>query len=140
MRHFVKELQQQFGTKLSFVFRHYPVDTAKPYAEMAAETSECAAARGIFWQMQDLLYQIQERNGTPAFQELAEALGFDGVSLLRDLELQTFKRRVLVDLHGGSRSGVTSTPAFYINNQRYERPIEFKDMSAAIRSAIASNI
>lgn len=138
-RHVVKELQRQFGRDLLFVFRHFPISGAQSYAELAAEASEYAATRGMFWQMHDLLYQSQERDGNPAFQELAEILALDPVALLRDLENGTFEKRVHTDVLGGRRSGVTDAPAFFIKHQRYKGPVEFEGMSAHIRSILGSS-
>jgi protein-disulfide isomerase len=50
----IKRVQRQFGTKLRFVFRHFPLTEIHQYAEMAAEF---AGAHGRFWEMHDLLYE-----------------------------------------------------------------------------------
>src|SRR6185295_7213529 len=56
----VKELQQELGERLRFVFRNYPLTNAHPHAQLAAEAAETAGAQGRFWEMHDLLYENQE--------------------------------------------------------------------------------
>src|ERR1035438_7447704 len=40
----VKELQEQLGKRLRFVFRNFPLSTVHPHAEHAAEAAETAGA------------------------------------------------------------------------------------------------
>jgi hypothetical protein len=47
----VKLIVKQFGNRLRFVFRHFPLKQVHPNAETAAESAEYGAARGIFWEM-----------------------------------------------------------------------------------------
>ena len=44
----VKELQRRLGRQLRFVFRNFPLATAHPHAERAAEAAEAAGAQGQF--------------------------------------------------------------------------------------------
>jgi protein-disulfide isomerase len=51
----VKRLQERLGEKLRFVFRHFPLTTAHPHAQHAAEAAEAAGAQHRFWEMHDTL-------------------------------------------------------------------------------------
>ena len=57
----VKEVQARMGDSLRFVFRNFPISTAHPRAEQAAEAAEAADAQGRFWPMHDMLYEHQSR-------------------------------------------------------------------------------
>src|SRR5436305_10175606 len=57
----IKEVQARMGERLRFVFRNFPIRTAHPHAEQAAEAAEAAGAQGQFWQMHDFLYEHQQR-------------------------------------------------------------------------------
>ena len=48
-------LIEAFGTKLRFVFRHFPL-MEHPHALLAAEAAEAAAAQDKFWPMHHLLF------------------------------------------------------------------------------------
>src|SRR2546428_251670 len=55
----LKQVLRQLGSKVQFVFRHFPLSEEHPRAQHAAEVAEAAAAQGKFWEMHDLLYQRQ---------------------------------------------------------------------------------
>src|SRR6201989_500293 len=61
----VKELERALGDTLAVVFRHFPLATVHPYAELAAEAAEAAAAQRRFWEMHDLLFENQARLSPP---------------------------------------------------------------------------
>ena len=46
-----------------------------------------------------------------------------------------YRERVLEDFRSGERSGVESTPTFYINGVRYDGENETDDLLAAIEGA-----
>ena len=55
----IRELLADFGD-LRYVWRHLPLSDVHPYAELAAEAAEAAAAQGKFWEMHDLLLDHQD--------------------------------------------------------------------------------
>src|ERR1700722_552313 len=55
----VQELQRRLAGQLCFAFRNFPLATAHPHAESAAEAAEAAGAQGMFWEMHDVLYENQ---------------------------------------------------------------------------------
>ena len=55
----VKRAQQEVGSQLRFVFRHFPLRDIHPHAQRAAEAAEAASAQGKFWEMHDLLVEHQ---------------------------------------------------------------------------------
>jgi len=55
----VKAIQERLGERLCFTFRNFPLATAHPHAEHAAEAAEAGGAQGRFWEMHDLLYENQ---------------------------------------------------------------------------------
>src|SRR5580704_17759767 len=116
----IKDLQADLGGKLRFVFRNFPLTTAHPYAELAAEAAEAAAAAGKFWEMHDTLYENQGALGAESIVEYARRLGLDVPKFSDDIEKRRFKTRVKDDFMGGVKSGVSGTPGFYINGKKYE--------------------
>ena len=52
----VKAIQKAIGSKLLFVYRHFPLSRIHPHAEHAAEIAEAAGEHGKFWPMHDLLF------------------------------------------------------------------------------------
>jgi Na+:H+ antiporter, NhaA family len=130
----VRELLGRFGEELCFVFRHMPLTDLHPAAERAAEASECAAAQGRFWDMHDRLYESPPRLTEDELIGHAEALGLDVERFTRELREGTHRRRVLEDLDSGLRSGVPSTPRFYVDGVMHEGGATVPELEWAIGS------
>ncbi len=133
----VKQLQQELGDKLRFVFRNYPLDQ-HPFAEPAAETAEFAASQNKFWQMHDTLFEHQRRFSEDLFPELATQLSLDSNALEQALDNQTFAPRVRQDINSGDQSGVGGTPTFFLNGEQYTGSFAFDDLREAIQAAARS--
>lgn len=46
----VKELMPVYKDKMQFIFRHFPMRHAHPFAIMAAQAAEAAGVQGKFWE------------------------------------------------------------------------------------------
>ena len=73
----LKELQERVGEQVSFVFRHFPLDSVHPRARRAAQAAEAAASQGRFWEMHDLLYERQYELGEEDLMGYAAELELD---------------------------------------------------------------
>ena len=58
--HDVKALQEQLDERICYVFRHLPITTIHPHAQIAAEAAEAAAAQGKFWEMHNALFETDD--------------------------------------------------------------------------------
>ena len=134
----VQQVQKQFGKRLRFVFRNFPLSQLHPHAEAAAEVAEFAGAQGKFWEMHDGLFENQERLGAALFLELSKELKLSGTAMRQALEQKTFEARVRADFTGGIRSGVNGTPTFFINGHRHNGSFDFDALVAAIGDAMVT--
>lgn len=134
----VKLVQQHFGKRLRFVFRHFPMSQIHPNAESAAESAEFAGAHGRFWEMHDGIYENQDRLGLPLLFALAATLDLSEAALRDALVSGEHAPKVRSDFLGGVRSGVNGTPTFFINGRRHNGSYEFDDLAAAIGMALQS--
>jgi protein-disulfide isomerase len=67
--------------------------------------------------------------------EYATDLGLDAGQLLSDLQSGKHRTRVREDFQSGIRSGVDGTPTFYINDTRYDGPLEAGSLLASLQHA-----
>ncbi len=118
----VKDLQQQLGDQLCFVFRHFPLPEMHPHAEHAAEAAEAAGAQGKFWEMHDTLYTHQDALADRDLLAHAAAIGLDVERFSRELTSRAYAGRVREDVISGMRSGVDGTPTFFVNGRRHDGP------------------
>jgi protein-disulfide isomerase len=132
----VKALIRQLAFDLCYVFRHFPLTTVHPHAQLAAEAAEAAGAQGTFWDMHDILFTHQDSLDAPDLVEYASALELDAARLVNELTLHAHAARVRDDFTSGVHSGVSGTPAFFINGLRYDGPRDFDTMLARLVALI----
>ncbi|MBA1159310.1 DsbA family protein [Microvirga mediterraneensis] len=130
----VKAILEHFGPEIVFVYRHFALLEGYPNAERAAEVAELAAAHGRFWEMHDLLYANQEHLTGLLPVTLARQLALPENEIQEALIGKRFAVKIHTDFTGGLRSGVTSTPTFFINGLGYEGPAELEPLTAAIEA------
>jgi protein-disulfide isomerase len=134
----VKAVQEQMGNDLQFVFRHFPLMTVHPLAELAAEAAEAAGAQGKFWEMHDMLYENQDQLDAPAsLMEFAVAVRLDTERFADELVRHAHAGTVRDNLLSGVRSGVQGTPTFFINGRRHDGSWNLPNLLAALKASAA---
>jgi protein-disulfide isomerase len=136
--HVVKQLRQLIGHQLCFVFRHFPLTTVHPHAELAAEAAEAAGAQGKFWEMHYALFEHQHALDPDDLVRYAAALGLDLSQFNSELARHVHAPRVREDFMSGVRSGVNGTPSFFINGMRYDGSFDFDPLLNAIEQVIGA--
>ncbi len=128
----IEELQERFGDRLRYVFRHAPLTDAHVHAQLAAEAAEAAAAQGRFWEMHDRLFAHQGQLGSADLLGHAAAVGLDVARFARDLGAGRHARRVAHDVESAGASGVTGTPTFYVGGRRHTGPTDADTLATAL--------
>ncbi len=111
------QIQKEFGDQVRIVFRHYPL-SFHPFAQKAAEASECAAKQGgdeVFWKFHDLYYERTTANGSGFPQEkladlAAEAGAKDKGAFQKCLDSDEMAQKVKDQLDSGAAVGIQGTP------------------------------
>jgi protein-disulfide isomerase len=111
----VKQLLQHFQHRIRFAYRHFPLTEIHPHAQLAAEAAEAAAAQGKFWRMHDTLFEHQLHLKQKDLRRYAETLELDVERFDYELTDQVYRQRVNEHVEGGRRSGVRSTPTFFVD-------------------------
>jgi protein-disulfide isomerase len=128
-------IQRTFADRLRFVFRHFPLTNSHPQAQHAAEATEWAASLGAFWEMHDALYTASPALSDGQIVERATALGLPAAGLRAAWAAHTFIPRVKEDFKSGLDSGVTGTPAFFINGVRHDGQWDEDSLTLALERA-----
>ncbi|MEC5146777.1 thioredoxin domain-containing protein [Chitinophaga sp. 212800010-3] len=115
----VKKLWERFQGQLRFVFRNFPMSETHEYAMDAALAAESAGRQHKFWEMYEALFSRQADLNEELILKLAADLTLDLRQFSEDMEDPRLLSRVEADFESGVRSGVNSTPAFYLNGNRY---------------------
>ena len=115
-----KEIQERMGSKLRFVFRNFPLTKIRPQAYQAALAAETAAAQNKFWEMYDYLFKHGQVLTEDTLKDTAAKLGLDVDRFNREFHDNTYSTHVEEDIKSGNDSGVSKTPTFFINEDRYD--------------------
>ena len=128
-----KQLSASFGNNyLCFIFRHFPQIQIHSHAQHAAQAALSAAAQGQFWQMHEILFTHQYELGNGYLIEYANNLDIDISKFLQDMFKQVYIDCINRDIESGLQSGVTTTPALFINGIRYQGRWNIKQLIVAI--------
>ena len=131
----LQSVQQDFGTRLRLVYRHYPLSGVHKHAQMAAEAAEAAAAQGRFWEMHDLLFQNQDSLEQKQLLQYAEQLDMDIDRIRRELKQESYSERVRQDFIAGVQNGVDGTPGLFLNGVRQPRVFDQPALIAILQAA-----
>jgi protein-disulfide isomerase len=111
----VRLLVDRHRAQVRAVWRHFPLEEVHPHAVHAAMAAEAAAGQGRFWPMHDLLFHNQPHLKLPQLRRYADELGLDLRRYDAEMDDEVYLQRVREQIAGGQRSGVRSTPTFYVN-------------------------
>jgi Na+/H+ antiporter NhaA len=136
----VRQLLNDLGEDVRFVFRHLPLTDVHEHAQKAAEASEAAAAQGAFWEMHDLLLANQDALEPTDLVRYADQLGLDVPRFRDELRRRVHAPRVAEDVADADASQVTGTPTFFIDGRRHRGAYDVATLEAAVRAARQRNL
>jgi protein-disulfide isomerase len=131
----IRQLLRDTGSDVRYVWRNLPLNDVHPWAQLAAEASEAAAAQGAFWEMHDALLAHQDELEMRDLVRYAEELNLDVERFRRDIREQTYADRVAADVTSADESGVSGTPTFFINGRRHYGVYDIDTLTQAVRTA-----
>ena len=140
LRTVLAQLREALGSSFVYVFRHLPNEAIHPGADLLARATEAASAQGRFWEMHDWLYEREPPIGAEDVCAFAQSLGLDMERFKRDLDNEATRARVQEDLTEGRANGITVTPTFFIDGQRYDDAWDFHSLLEALRRPLAAQV
>jgi len=114
----IAEVRDQFGDRLSYVFRHKPL-AGNPLARPAAELVERARDAEGFWRAH---IRLMTRSEVLTADDLATVAADLRVRQDDPEDEARAKARVDADEESARASGALITPTFFINGRRYDGP------------------
>ncbi|MFT7328083.1 MAG: protein-disulfide isomerase [Crocinitomicaceae bacterium] len=118
----ISSLIEEFGDQFVFEYRHFPLRSIHPNAQVSAQAAEAAGIQGKFWEMHDMLFDKQAEwgqsfNPERYFRTYAIELGLNEDRFRFDLESDAVKDRVNADYDAGVEAGVKGTPNFILDGE-----------------------
>ncbi|MET0455992.1 MAG: thioredoxin domain-containing protein [Mycobacterium sp.] len=136
----VEQLRAQYGDRVNFVVRYFPIQSHFN-AERAARAVEAAAQQGKFESMYKKMYETQSQWGeqrVPAdatFRGFATEMGLDMAEFDTAYDDPATLDRVNVDVADGRALGVQGTPTFFLDGSEVSFQ-SYEDLSAAVEQAL----
>jgi protein-disulfide isomerase len=131
----VDQLLKTYGDKLTFAYRHFPLDQ-HPYALKAAIADEAAGRQGKFWEMHDGIFAAdQEKFSDQVMTDIATKLNLDMAQFQKDSADPALNDIVIKDRDDGNKFGINSTPTFFLNGKRLQ-VATFDDLTNAVKDAV----
>lgn len=140
----VKAGVAEFGDKIKFQFRNFPLVNLHRNAFAAARAAEAAALQGKFWEMHDALYDPSNNkawtaasNPNPYFEQYAQQIGLNVNKYKTDFSSSQVNDTINADMDEGNRLKITGTPTFFINGKKVEIQPNVDSFRKAVNDAIA---
>ncbi|MFE7277209.1 DsbA family protein [Streptomyces sp. NPDC057623] len=138
----VEQLREEYGDRVTFVARYFPMPGHRN-GELAARTAEAAARQGKFEEMYNKLFTTQKEWGEAqeskesVFRGFAKELGLDMARFDADLRDPKVAARIQADQRDGLGLGVQGTPTFFFDGERITNPNSYKAFKALIDDKLA---
>ncbi|MCP4673150.1 MAG: thioredoxin domain-containing protein [Desulfobacula sp.] len=128
MHFYLRSLVAANPDKIRLVHRNFPLDREYNFALKenlhtgAGKMALLAIYAGMkdrFWEMNDLLFQVDLSKGTIDLNELAPKINLKPEELAWALDQTAIRLHLKRDIAMGVKAGVTGTPSYMINDQLY---------------------
>ncbi len=133
----VERVIQDYGDRIKFVYRHYPLVSIHPYAWKAAEASECADEQEKFWEYHDRLFENQNALTISDLKRYALELGLDTSSFNACLDSGAMSKYVQRDSQRAVSARARGTPEFFINGELMQGSLTFDNIRSQIVKKLA---
>lgn len=131
----IKQLMNDYGDEVRFVYRDFPLAGDHPQAVPAAMAAQCAHEQGAFWQMHDRIFAAEKLDEV-FYKTTAVQLGLDSITFNDCLEQSKYLSEIQQDFDEGRAAGVTATPTFFINGIKLEGAVPYAILQRAVLSQL----
>jgi protein-disulfide isomerase len=134
----VKRLLDEYGKNIRFEFKHFPLRGIHPFAQKAAEASECAADQGLFLEFLDIAYKNQKNLITTNLVSYAEEIGVEDMNLFNKcLRSGTKKKFVDSNYNEAIKLKLSGTPTFIVSGKMVPKS-SYETIKTMIEEEMAS--
>lgn len=130
------QLEREYGDRIRYVSRHFPLTAIHPHALHAALAAECAFEQDRYWEYHRALFAHQDRLGPRGLTRQARAVGIDTKRFDDCRRSPATRNHVERDLADGRRYGVTGTPTLFVNGRPLKGAQPFAQVKAAIEEEL----
>jgi len=137
----IKQALGEYGDKILFVYKNFPLSNIHPQALSAALASECANEQGKFLPYADKLFEKQADWGkakdTQLLKTYAAQLDMNASQFGTCLDSKKYQSKVDADLSEGQNFGISGTPDVFVNSQFQNGAIDYPTLKKMIDDELA---
>lgn len=111
----LQKVLAEYGEKVRFAVKNYPLTTIHENALQAAIAAKAAQAQGKFFEYTEILYRNQNALDVESLKKYAVETGLNPSQFALDLQSERFAAEVRKDMTDGKIYGVTGTPTVFVN-------------------------
>jgi protein-disulfide isomerase len=126
----IHKLFEQYGDRVAFVYRNFPIGMGHPNARAAAAAAESAGFQDKYWEMVETIYanraewtgEVGDKR-TQVFVDLFKEIAPEGDAdkFRSDMSNPNIEKKVNFDYNlGREKDNVEATPGFYVNGKEVE--------------------
>ncbi len=143
------EMLKEYGDRVQFVYKDYPLSEIHPWATHAAVDANCLAAQNndAYWDFADHIHANQREIGSEKGRdgqfaaldrltiEQGQKHNLDLAKLQSCVKAQN-EDTIKASIHEGDGVGVTATPTLFINGQEMDGALPIEELRAALDRAL----
>ena len=143
------ELLKEYGDRVQFVYKDFPLSEIHPWATHAAVDANCLAAQNndAYWDFADHIHanqrEVNSEKGRDAQFAMLDRLtaeqgqkhNLDSAKLQSCVKAQN-EDAVKASMHEADGVGVTATPTLFVNGQEMDGALPISEMRAALDRAL----
>lgn len=137
----INKLAEEMGEEVQVIYRHFPLSSIHPQAELAARAAEAAGQQDAFWAMHDKLFGNQSAwsnrvDAEDIFIGYAKDLALDIEKFTSDMDNGDIKDAIKDDQRSGNQALVEGTPTLFLNGQKINNPRSYDKLRQAVRDEL----
>ena len=135
----MQQVMADYGDKVAWVYKHFPLDSLHPQARAAAEASECVGEQKGnegFWKFTDGIFANQQTIGSALYEQLAQEAGANLAKFKECVSARKFQQKVEADYQEGLSYGVDGTPGSFVNGVPVRGALPYESVKQIIDSQL----
>ena len=117
----LQKVLAEYGDKIRFVVRDFPLQQIHENAFLAALAANAAYKQGKFFEFTEVLYRNQNALDIESLKKYATDLGLNLAQFELDLQSETNAAEIRKDMADGASYGIAGTPTIYVNGVKVRR-------------------
>lgn len=131
----LKQVLAEYGDKVRFVVRDFPLENIHENAFAAAVAANAALAQGKFFEYTEVLYRNQDALDAASLKKYAADIGLNAKQFELDLSDEKNAAEIRKDIADGKSYGITGTPSIFVNGVKV-RHLSAENFREAINKAL----